>query len=458
MGKAWVSDLKKLLGEKKAIDQREHLESFARDESGIEGPYLPDVVVHPENRNDVLKTVKFARERGVPVVPRGGGTGLTGGAIPVHGGIVLAFDRMNRVLEINPESLMARVEPGVITGEFQSSVESEGLFYPPDPASLDSCTIGGNVAENASGPRTLKYGVTQHYVLELETVLPTGEIVRIGKPVRKWVAGYNLLGLLIGSEGTLGIFTEITLRLLPKPREVKTALFAFPDEERASIAVGNILKSGILPTAFEFLDKRALQMVIDKVPKGIPVDSGALLLMELDGDDGEFLFKELERAAEIAFENGSLEVLAAQTPRDREKLWKARRELHTVLEEKYEKVRSEDLVVPRDMFPRLVQEVYRIESRTGVSICTFGHAGDGNLHVNLLYTEKEESNGRLSEAIKSLYRATLDLGGTISGEHGIGLLKRPYLAMEQPRFLIKLQREIKKLIDPRGIMNPGKVF
>lgn len=458
MAKEWVEILKNSLGVNKAIDTPEHLEAFSRDESGIEERYMPDVVVHPENSSDVVKTVKFAHERGIPIVPRGGGSGLSGGAIPVLGGIIVVFDKMNRILEINPESLTARVEPGVITGEFQRLVESQGLFYPPDPASLDICTLGGNVAENASGPRTLKYGVTQHYVLELETVFPDGSRVRIGKPVRKWVVGYNLLGLLVGSEGTLGIFTEITLRLIPKPNVVITALLPFEDEVKASRGVSEILKGGILPRTLEFLDKRALEIVKDKILEGVPRETGSILILELDGDNEDNLLKTLERGAEIAMKCGAFDVLVARTSREKDRLWKGRRELYTVLEERYERVRSEDLVVPRERFPSLVKEVYRIESGTGISFCTFGHAGDGNLHANLLYSERDLKDGKVEEAIRRLYRTTIELGGTISGEHGVGVLKRPYISMEQPAFLIELQRKVKNLIDPKGIMNPEKIF
>ncbi len=458
MGKKWVDSLKILLNESKVIDDPDHIELYIQDESGLTGKVKPEVVVHPENPEDVEKTVRFAHKRNIPVVARGGGTGLTGGAVPLFGGIVIVFDRMNQILEINPKSLYARVQPGVITGEFQERVESMGLFYPPDPASLDSCTIGGNVAENASGPRTLKYGVTQHYVLELETVFPTGERLRVGKPVKKWVVGYNLIGLLVGSEGTLGIFTEVTLRLIPKPSKIITALLPFEDEEKASLLVGEILSLGTLPRSLEFLDRKSLHIVRDMLPPNIPEDTGAILILELDGNDDGVLISELEKIGDGAFKIGAYDILIARTSKEKERLWKGRRELYKILEERYQRVRSEDLVVPRHLFHELIKRVYQIESETGVDFCTFGHAGDGNLHVNLLYTDEDIKSGRLDNAIKKLYEVTNALHGTISGEHGIGLLKKHYIGIEQPTFLIELQREIKKLLDQKGILNPGKIF
>lgn len=458
MPKGWIDSLKSLLGDDKVFEDPEHLETYARDESGILELHLPDVVLHPESAHDVAEAVKFAHMRGIPLVPRGGGTGLTGGALAIHGGILVVFDRMAKILDVNDETLTARVQPGLIAGELEAHLESLGLFYPPDPASLESCTIGGNVAENASGPRTLKYGVTQHYILELETVVPPGELIRVGRPVKKWVVGYNLPALFAGSEGTLGVFTEITLRLLPKPFSVKTALLAFPGEEEASKVVSKIFKLGILPTALEFLDHRSLEIVRDMVPKGIPEGAGALLIVELDAAEEGVIEESLEKAAEEAYQVGALEILVAQTDRARERLWKARRELYTLLENTYERVRSEDLVVPRDRLPLLVREVYRIEKETGIPISTFGHAGDGNLHVNLLFTEKEEREGKVEKAIELLYRVTVQLEGTISGEHGIGILKKRYVKMEQPPFLVDLQKNLKRVLDPKGILNPGKLF
>jgi len=368
---------------------------------------------------------------------------------------MLVFDRMTAVKEISPGDLMAVVQPGLVTGEFHQAVESVGLFYPPDPASLDSCSLGGNVAENAGGPRALKYGVTKHYVLELEVVLPGGTVYRVGRPTKKWVAGYDLVSLLTGSEGTLGVITEITLRLLPKPPHLETLFVSFPSAQAASQAVTDIFLAGILPRTLELLDHRAIEVVRDQTPPNLPEGTEAILIFEVDGQEHEVTM-DLERSAEIFMKHGALEIFMAQNERERARLWEARRGVLPALEAKYPKVRSEDLVFPRTLIPQAIAMAYEVEKKTGVPLCTFGHIGDGNLHVNLLYEDEEDP--RVQEALRLLYERTVAMGGTISGEHGIGFLKRKYLTLEQPPGLIQLQKAIKAVWDPKGILNPGKLF
>jgi glycolate oxidase len=450
----WIDRLKKTLGENKVFDTLEQRETYARDESHIKETYLPDVVVHPESTEDVIKILKFAKGERIPVVPRGGGTGLTGGALAIYGGILIVFDRMAKIKDIDPDNLLAIVEPGVITGEFQMEVEKLNLFYPPDPASLENCTIGGNVAENAGGPRALKYGVTKHYVLSLEVVIPGGERLEMGKPTKKWVVGYDIPSLLVGSEGTLGVITEITLRLLPRPKGVMTLLIAFPNEVNSSDAVSEIIKSHILPSAIEFMDRKAIEVVRDGIPQNLPPHTGSLLLIEVDGWD-ESLLPQVETIGNICMDKGAIEIFAATEKKDRERIWEARRLVYPTLKEKFRGVRSEDIVIPRSRIVEAIRRLKVIEDKTGISLVTFGHAGDGNLHVNLLYEDEDE---RVEDALRSIYRLALSLGGTISGEHGVGISKKPYIGMEQTDFLIHLQKSIKGIWDPSNVMNPGKIF
>ena len=451
-----ILQLERSLGEGRVRTDEEHRQAYARDESGIPEVYLPDVVVHPESTQEVSTIARLAYEHEVPLVPRGAGTGVTGGALAVHGGVLVVFDRMNHIKGVEVGDLTLVTEPGAITLEVHRAAEAEGLFYPPDPASLESCSIGGNVAENAGGPRALKYGVTKHYVLELEVVMPDGSVHRFGRPTKKWVTGYDLVSLITGSEGTLGFITEITLRLLPRPAHLETLLVPFADVRSASVAVTEVLRAGILPRTLELMDHRALEVVRDKAPPNLPPATGALLIFEQDGNKEQEVWADVEQAAEIFERNGALDILAAQSEAERERLWRARRSVLTDLQESYPIVRSEDLVFPRTRIPEAVDMAYRVEQETGIALCTFGHIGDGNLHVNLLYRPEDED--RVQRALTLLYQGTVALGGTISGEHGIGLLKRPFLPLEQSRPVIQLQRKIKALFDPKGLMNPGKIF
>jgi len=445
---------KEEIGEDRVFDDEDHRRSYSADESGIAAEYLPDLVIHPQDNDDVARVLSLAEKFRVPVVPRGAGTGVAGGCVPLRGGIVLVFDRMNRTLDIDTENLHVRVEPGVITGDLDREVRKAGLFYPPDPASIDSCTIGGNVATNAGGPRALKYGVTKHYTLELQVVLPGGHVVRFGRKTKKWVVGYDLVSAFVGSEGTLGVVTEAVLRLIPDPPEIETLLVAFPDELNASETVTELIRRRYLPRALEFLDRVSVAHIADRLPGGLPGGTQSLLLIEIDGRGD--LFDELEEIAGICEKNGALEIYASRDDKDRARLWDARRKVFPSLEEKYERVRSEDIVVPRSYIPEAVRRIRQLASGLGIGVATFGHAGDGNLHVNFLYSGDREDE--VLKAVGELYRIALDLEGTISGEHGVGILKRDFIHLEQDPLLIELQKSLKKTFDPLGIMNPGKMF
>jgi len=449
------NEIGKLIGDNKVFDSLEHRETYARDESTIKETYLPDVVVHPESTEDVAKVVKFAYENEIPVVPRGAGTGLSGGALAIHGGIMLSFDRMKQIVELDEGNLHVTLQPGVITGELHKEVEKHGLFYPPDPASLDDCSMGGNIAENAGGPRAFKYGVTKNYVLELEVVIGNGEVLRVGRRTKKWVVGYNMPQVFVGSEGTLGIVTEITVALIPKPPQIQTLLIAFPDEYSAGKTVSEIVKAQILPVTLEFMDRKSFDYVKDKA-QNIPEETGALLLVEVDGWSESEVIEQTEKIAEICEQQNVIEIFAAFSDQDRERLWHARRILYTTLEENSQRVRSEDIVVKRELIPEVVTYVRKLEEKVGLPLPTFGHAGDGNLHVNFLYNDEEIE--KVKKGVKELYEYILSIGGTISGEHGIGLLKKPYINMEQPANLIALQKNLKNVFDPKGILNPGKIF
>ncbi len=449
----YIEKLKLELGEEKVSDSLEHREAFARDESGIPELYLPDVVVHPESTEDVVKIAKIAYEHDVPMTPRGAGTSLSGGPLTVHGGILVVFDRMNHIKEIDSDNLMVITEPGVITQNLQNEVERFGMFYPPDPASLDQCTIGGNVATNAGGPRALKYGVTKHYLLELEVVLPNGEVVRFGKKTKKWVAGYDLPSLMTQSEGTLGFITEITLRLIPLPHYVQTFLVPFDDEVEASKVVSEVIARKILPRALEFIDRSSIDAASEMLPPNIPTDARAILLIELDGRE-DAVMAEAEEIAEICEKHGAMDIMASMDDRDRERIWQARRDLLHALEETGKIVRIEDITIPRSRIPEAVSKVYEIEKEIGLTLAIFGHAGDGNIHINILHDRGQEK--LVDKVVERLCHVAVELDGTITGEHGIGILKKPHLHLEQSDRVISLQRAIKNVFDPKGIMNPGK--
>jgi glycolate oxidase len=433
----------------------ERREPYARDESD-QGRFPPEVVALARSAAQVSAIFKLCNLHKVPVTPCGARSGKSGGSLPIRGGVALSLEKMDRIKAIQKEDLVVVVEPGVVLEKLQQAVEAQGLFYPPDPNSQDWCTLGGNIAENAGGPRALKYGVTRDYVLGLEWVTPTGEVMRVGKRTIKGVAGYDLVGLFVGSEGTLGVATEITLQLLPLPRAVKTALLIFPSTLKGAEGVSAILAAGLLPRTLELLDETAVRAV-ENSGYAFPPGTGAVIIAEVDGLDPEALMNELVRLGEVGTAAGAHEVLVAQDESQRSRIWEARRKVSPSLRKLTRFKVSDDIVVPRSQIPTMVQRTREIGDRLGLMVATYGHAGDGNLHANVLYNSLDDLP-RVHEAVEAIVRTAVELGGTITGEHGVGLAKKGLLAFEQPPELIALQRSIQKLFDPNGIMNPGKIF
>jgi glycolate oxidase len=446
-------ELERRLGPSKVVTGQDACLPYASDDSDA-GGRTPDAVVLAESAEDVACALAVADACDVPVTPRAGGTGRTGGAVPVAGGIVVATHRLARIKEIDRANLVAVVEPGVITGELHAAVEREGLFYAPDPNSLDSCMIGGNLAENAGGPRAFKYGVTRDWVLGLEACLVGGRVVRTGKRTVKGVTGYDVTALLVGSEGTLAVFTQATLRLVPKPAAIATALALFSDVRAAAEGVCAIVAAGVVPRCLEILDAATLDAVR---AAGVAIDlrAGAMLLIEVDGEGAE---ASLLRVGEVAARAaGCVDVVVAQDAGQRDRLWAARRMLSKATRKLARHKLSEDIVVPRTRVADLLARTDDIGRKAGVRHLAYGHAGDGNLHVNFLWDDDAERPA-VDLAIGLLMQATVELGGTLSGEHGIGISKAPYLPLEQSEDLIALQRDIKRAFDPKGLLNPGKIF
>jgi glycolate oxidase len=438
----------------------ERMEPYTHDEVvGLQAD--PEVVVRVSSTEQVAAVLRLAQRERVPVTPRGAGYGLSGGAVAVQGGIVLSLERMNRILEIDRENLMVTVEPGVITGDIHRAVEEEGLFYPPDPASLDSCSIGGNVAEGAGGPRAVKYGVTRHYVCGLEAVLPSGEVITCGGKLVKNVTGYDLIQLLIGSEGTLAVVTKIILRLLPLPKVQVDLLVPFDDFQAAADTVSDIVAHRILPTTIEFMERDSVLAVEQLSQKKMPYDDAvAHLLIQLDGNSQEAVDTDYEVVGELCLEHGARDVLVAKDSRTRDRLWEARRLIIDALNHESPVNHMEDVVVPRAELPALLKGMKDIAKCYDVRIVCFGHAGDGNVHVNVL--KDDVPDGRWDSLVPAvtgeIYQLSLSLGGTITGEHGIGATRRRYLPLALDEAQIGLMRGIKAVFDPNRILNPGKVF
>jgi len=446
--------LERALGPSKVLTEHDACERFVRDESEAVG-VVPDAVVLAENVDDILAALRVAREAEVPITPRSGGTGRTGGSVPIAGGIVLSTLGMNSIVEVDRREGLAVVQPGVILQDLQAAVEAEGWFYPPDPNSQASCALGGNVAENAGGPRAFKYGVTRDYVLGLEAFLIGGQRIRAGRRTMKGVTGYDVTGLLVGSEGTLAVFGDITLQLIPKPESVMTLMTLFSNVKLASAAVEVIIQRGLTPRCIELLDATTLE-AMRSAGNSIDARAGAMLIMEVDGDEAA-CERQAERISDACESAHVLEVLVAQDAAQREKLWAARREMSRAVRKLTKKKLSEDVVVPRMMIGELLDRVARTSEQTGVRSLTYGHAGDGNLHCNYLWNEDDELPA-VERAIEQLFRDVIELRGTLSGEHGIGVLKAPYLPLEQAPELITLQRDLKRVFDPQNLLNPGKIF
>jgi len=451
-----LKELSCIVGHQYLITQQDDLSEYSSNGTKLE--YMPDAVVFPGNSEEISRILILANREAFPVIPRGGGSGMSGGALPVKGGLVLAMDRFDRILTIDQDNLIAKVEPGVVTARLQEEVEKVDLFYPPDPASADISTIGGNVAECAGGLRAVKYGVTRDYVMGLTVVLPTGEIIETGVETAKGVAGYDLTRLIVGSEGTLAVITFITLRLIPKPGAKKTMTAFFTDISSAVKTVSDIIREKVVPTTLEFMDGLCIECVRNEMGIEIPMGAGAMLLIEVDGD--EFLVsRDGKKVEEICVRSGAISFQAASGREEAERLWEARKELSpSLLRLRPGKV-SEDVVVPRSRMAELVSFLGHLGERYGLPIPAFGHAGDGNIHVNIMLDkENPQEVDNADAAVRDLFRKVIEMGGTITGEHGIGVTKAPYLGMEISGPALDLMSRLKKAFDPNGILNPGKIL
>jgi len=451
-----ISQLTKITGPDQVFTAPEELYCYGYDATFRS--FMPDVVVKPRDRDQVAAVVKLANEKGIPLYPRGAGTGLSGGSLPVRGGIVIVLTGLNRILEIDRENLLAVVQPGVVTGDLHRAVEEKGLFYPPDPASSDACTIGGNIAECAGGPRGFKYGVTRDYVLGLEAVSPTGEVLRTGGKTVKNVSGYDLTRLLVGSEGTLGIITEATLRLLPLPRAVRTLMAVYDDLPKAGEAIAKISTSGVIPATLEIMDRLTIQCVTRYAGCNLPSDAEAVLIIEVDGMENA-VAEEADIVARVCRQTGAREVVAAQNAAERENIWRARKAISAALVQIKPTKISEDATVPRSKVPEMIMKLQQIRAKYDINLVIFGHAGDGNLHPNIIADENDPAEMQKAEAaIGEIFEAAVSLGGTLSGEHGIGILKAPFMHLEFGHAELDYMRRIKEALDPKGVLNPGKIF
>ncbi|MBA7696022.1 putative FAD-linked oxidoreductase [subsurface metagenome] len=456
-----LEKLKDIAGENNVFISPEVKEAYSHDEVA-ELKYEPEVVVKVHSAQEVSRIMKLARAENFPVTPRGAGQGLSGGAVPVFGGLVLSLEKMDRIIEIDQDNLMVTAEPGVITGNLHREVEALGLFYPPDPASLDSCTIGGNIAENAGGPRAIKYGVTQDYVCGLEAVLPSGEIITLGGKLVKNVTGYDLIQLLLGSEGTLAIVVKILLRLLPLPKERVDLLVPFDNFTAAAKSVSEIIKSKIVPAALEFMERDSVLAVEKILEKEVPFhEAAAHLLITLDGNDKQTINADYERIGEICLGNGAIDVLVADNLQTRDRLWEARKLIIEALQGlSPERIMdTQDVVVPRARLSELLEKIKDVAERYSLRIISFGHSGDGNVHVNIIKDVSEEVwKKKKPQAVEEIYRIAVSLGGMVTGEHGIGFTRKKFLSLGLDKTVIEMMKNIKEDFDPQNILNPGKIF
>lgn len=437
------------------------LKQYSHDETE-DLVYMPSMVVVPENAAEIAKILKYCNVHKIPVTPAGARTGLSGGALPIHGGVLLSTEKLNNIIDIDERNHQVITEPGVITQVLQDAVKEKGLFYPPDPASRGSCFIGGNIAENSGGPKAVKYGVTNEYVLNLEVVLPNGEIIWTGANVIKNATGYNLTQLIVGSEGTLGIVTKIVLKLRTHPTHDMLMLVPFYQATKACQAVSAIFRAGIVPSGLEFMEKDALllaQEFTQDYSIKVADSHEAHLLIEVDGFDSELLMKECEQIIRVLEDFETDEILFADSEAQKNTLWNLRRKVGEAVKG-HSTYKEEDTVVPRFYLPELLQSVKDIGAKYGFQSVCYGHAGDGNLHVNILKgtLDNEAWNNELPKAIEEIFKKVVGLGGTISGEHGIGLVQKPYMHIAFPKITLDLMKEIKKVFDPNGILNPGKIF
>ena len=456
-----IEALIKVLGKEYVHTDDEFLNTYGRDETE-NLLYKPAVVVRPRTAQEISAIIKIANIENIPVTPRGAGTGLSGGALAIFGGICLSMERFNKILEIDERNLQATVEPGVINEEFQNAVKEMGLFYPPDPASKGSCFLGGNLAHSSGGPKAVKYGTTRDYVLNMQIVLPTGEITWTGANVLKYSTGYNLTHLMIGSEGTLGVITKIIFKLIPYPQHNIVLLVPFNSAEKACEAVSAVFRAGITPSGMEFMERDAIDWV-RKFEADINIEIlnevQAHLLIEVDGNDIDLLYKDAEKITEVMMQFECGEILLADSAAQKDMLWKMRRKVGEAVKSN-SVYKEEDTVVPRAALPKLLKGVKEIGKKYGFKSVCYGHAGDGNLHVNIIKgdTSEEIWNNDLPKGISEIFQLCVELGGTISGEHGIGLVQQPYMHIAIDEKRLELMRGIKKLFDPNLILNPGKIF
>ncbi|MFH1829670.1 MAG: FAD-linked oxidase C-terminal domain-containing protein [Pseudomonadota bacterium] len=460
-----VSDLKKIVGDKYVIfDDREKLEPYSHDEiPGTDFRSMPEAVVRPRSAQEISNIMKLANRDNIPVTPRGAGSGLSGGAVPVHGGIVLCIDRMNKILELDKENMMVVVEPGVITNDINEYLKGHDLFYAGYPMSLETCYIGGNVAENAGGGKAIKYGVTSRYVLGLEVVLPSGEIVELGGKLLKDVTGYNMIQLMVGSEGTLGIFTKIILKVIPLPKHQVDILCLFKSSEHAIQVVPKMMTEiGITPTSIEFMDQTAVKVSCDYLNETIPYEkAGAMLLISVDGSDKERIEQEYEALGEFCEKYGAIEVYVADNATTSERVWKVRRNIAEAYGALTGLQTGEDLSVPPATIPLMVAEVAKIAKKYGVSAACYGHAADGNLHARIVADpgwNHDQWKKVLVKILDDLYTLVQKAGGRISGEHGIGHKRKEYMRYVVSEEYLNMLRAIKRSLDPNNILNPGKIF
>lgn len=451
-----VEQLVELVGQKNV--STETTDKITHSYDATQEQYLPDVVVYARSAQEVSQVVKLANRLKIPIIPRGAGSGFTGGTLPTHGGIVLVLSQMDKILDIDTENLTAEVEPGVVTAELQRQVEKKGLFYPPDPASKEFSTLGGNVAECAGGPRCVKYGVTKDYILGLEVVTPTGDIIRTGGKTLKNVVGYDLTKLFVGSEGTLGIVTQITLKLIPKPAAKKTMLVQFKTIDDAAQSVSAIIGAKIIPTTLEFLDAATIGCIRGRSNIPLPENCQAILIIEVDGDQ-QVLDAQAEQILTVIRPFNVLDTRIATTDEESEEIWKVRRIVSPSLRQVNPDKFNEDIVVPRSKVPDMIRALESISNQYNVPIVNFGHAGDGNIHVNVMVDLKEEGmEDTVATVMEEIFKAAVNLKGSISGEHGIGTSKAKYMSMELNKETIEYMQRIKAALDPLNILNPGKIF
>ncbi|MES2277065.1 MAG: FAD-linked oxidase C-terminal domain-containing protein [Bacteroidota bacterium] len=449
-----------IVGEANVITQHDDLEKYSHDETE-DLRYYPEVVAKPNTPEQVGGLLKLCNDNLIPVTPRGAGTGLSGGALPILGGLLISMERFNNIIKIDEDNLQATVEPGVITEMFMDAVAEKGLLYPVDPASKGSCFIGGNVSHGSGGPRVVKYGTIREYILNLQVVLPNGEILWTGANTLKYASGYNLTQLFIGSEGTLGIVTKIVVKLIPAPTQTALMLASFATNEVACGAVSAIFRAGIVPSALEFMERRGVEWVIehDNIVFDLKDGIGAFLLIEVDGTNMDVIFDACEKINTVLEEFDCKDVLFADTAAQKEEIWRMRRTMAESVKSN-SVYKEEDTVVPRAALPQLINGIKEVGGRYGFESVCYGHAGDGNLHVNIIKGQMsdEDWNTKLKGGIREIFKLTVALGGTISGEHGIGLVQKEFMPLKYSEIHLGLMRGIKAVFDPNGIMNPGKIF